>query len=94
MHENEQKVRDSYPEGSFEKLFFEEQLKAATVGNPRQVHWHPVLVVSQFKIAFSSSYHALRSTGFIKLLSERTLFDYTHYFTNKVGFQDEVTSSF
>ena len=39
---------------------------------------------------FSSSYHALRSIGFIKLPSNRTLLYYTYYFTNTVGFQDEV----
>ena len=42
------------------------------------------------KLLSSSSYHALRSSGFIKLPSERTLFYFTHYFTNNVGFQDEV----
>ena len=38
----------------------------------------------------SCTYHALRSSGFLKLPSERTLRDYTHYFQNKSGFQDEV----
>lgn len=38
----------------------------------------------------SCTYHALRSSGFLKLPSERTLRDYTHYFQNKPGFQDEV----
>ena len=71
---------------------FDEQLKAASVSDPRQVRWHPVLIkwCLNLKMLSSSSYHALRSTGFIKLPSERTLLDYTHYFTNKVGFQDEV----
>jgi len=36
----------------------------------------------------SSAY--LRSTGFIKLPSERTLLDYAHYFTNRAVFQDEA----
>lgn len=38
----------------------------------------------------SSSYHALRTSGFLKLPSERTLRDYTHFFKSKVGFQAEV----
>ena len=60
--------------------------------DPRQVCWHSVVIkwCLNLKILSSSSYHALRSTGFIKLPFERTLLDYTHYFTNKVGFQDEV----
>ena len=38
----------------------------------------------------TSAYYALRSSGFLKLPSERTLKDYTNYFTNKPDFQDEV----
>lgn len=34
----------------------------------------------------------MRSTGFIKLPSERTLRDYTHYFHSKTGFQKEVNN--
>ena len=32
----------------------------------------------------------MRTAGFIKLPSERTLRDYTHFFKSKVGFQGEV----
>lgn len=38
----------------------------------------------------SSAYHATRSAGFIKLLSERTLRDYTNYFKSQTGSQVEV----
>ena len=37
----------------------------------------------------SSSYYALRTSGFVKLVSDRTLRDYSHYFENKPGFQDD-----
>lgn len=92
MHDNAQKVKDAYPDGSFAKLFWDEQLKAASASDSRQVQWHPVIIkwCLNLKLLSSSSYHALRTTGFIKLPSERTLLDYTHYFANKVGFQDEV----
>lgn len=80
------------PDGSFAKLFWDEQLKAASVSNPTQVRWHPVIIkwCLNLKLLSSSSYHALRTSGFVKLPSDRTLRLYTHYFTNKVGFQDEV----
>lgn len=42
------------------------------------------------KLLSSSAYHALRTSGFIQLPSERTLRDYTHYFQSKIGFQEEV----
>ena len=92
MDENSDRVKDAYPEGSFAKLFWDEQLKAAKAGDPRQVRWHPVIIkwCLNMKLMSSSTYHALRSSGFVKLPSERTLRDYTHYFTNKPGFQDEV----
>ena len=42
------------------------------------------------KLLSSSAYHATRTAGFIKLPSERTLRDYTHYFKQKAGYQVEV----
>ena len=38
----------------------------------------------------SSAYHATRTAGFIKLPSEMTLRDYTHYFKHRSGYQPEV----
>ena len=35
-------------------------------------------------------YHSLHTSGFMKLPSERTLRDYTHFIKSKLGFQDEV----
>ena len=92
MNSNKNKVKEAYPDGSFPKLFWDEQLKAASVSDPRQVRWHPVIIkwCLNLKLLSSASYHALRSSGFIKLPSDRTLRDYTHYFKNKTGFQDEV----
>ncbi len=42
------------------------------------------------KLISSSAYNALRTSGFLKLPSERTLRDYSNVFESKVGFQDEV----
>ncbi len=91
MHDNHQKVTEAYPDGSFARLFWNEQLKAATASDNRRVRWHPVIIkwCLNLKLLSSSSYYALRTSGFIKLPSERTLFDYTHYFANAVGF-DQV----
>ena len=38
----------------------------------------------------SSSYHALRTSGFLKLPSETTPRDYTPFYKGKPGFQVEV----
>ena len=48
------------------------------------------VVLELKKLISSAAYHATRSAGFIKLSSERTLRDYTHYFKSRAGFQIEV----
>lgn len=92
MNENSEEIKKAYPEGSFARLFWEEQLKAATASTSKQFRWHPVIIkwCLNLKLMSSCTYHALRLSGFLKLPSERTLRDYTHYFQNKPGFQDEV----
>ena len=92
MRENDEKVKASHPEGSFTRIFWEEQLKAASVGNMKQIRWHPVMIkfCLNLKLLSTSAYHSLRTSGFMKLPSERTLRDYTHHFVSKAGFQEEV----
>lgn len=91
MQENTEKIRSDYSGGSFARLLWVEQLKASSV-NLRQMLWHPVIIkwCLNLKLLSSSAYHALRSSGFLKLPSERTLRDYTNYFNNRPGFQDET----
>lgn len=92
MEENADKIRKAYPENSFMRLFWDEQLKAASAKDARQVRWHPVLIkwCLNLKLLSSSAYHAMRTSGFLKLPSERTLRDYVHYFSSRPGFQEEV----
>ena len=93
MNENSERINTIYPEGSFANLFWKEQLKAASVKDPRQVRWHPLVIrwCLNLKLMSSSAYHATRTAGFIKLPSERTLRDYTHYFKHQSGYQLEVS---
>ena len=93
MKEKSEEIHQAYPEGSFGRLFWEEQLRSATAKDARQVRWHPLMIrwCLNLKLLSSSAYHAKRSAGFIKLPSERTLRDYTHYFESKTGFQEEVS---
>ena len=77
MNANSDQIKKAFPEDSFARLFWEEQLKAATASNAKQVRWSSCL---NLKLMSSCTYHALRSSGFLKLPSKRTLRDYTHYF--------------
>lgn len=92
MKEKSGSVYSDFPEGTFGRLFWEQQLRAATASNPRQVRWHPLIIrwCLNLKLISSAAYHATRTAGFIKLPSERTLRDYTHYFKHQAGFQEEV----
>ena len=56
------------------------------------MRWHPTMIrmCLNIKLLSTSTYHALRTSGFMKLPSERTLRDYTHYFKNKAGFSDDI----
>ena len=85
-------IKNTHPEGSFARLFWEEQFKVAPLADKRQARWHPVMIrwCLNLKLLSSSAYHAMRTSGFITLPSERTLRDYTNYFRNKPGFMDEV----
>ena len=91
MNENVDQIRKAYAENSFSRLFWDEQLKAASAKDP-QVRWHPVLIkwYLNLKLLSSSAYHAMRTSGCLKLPSERTLRDYVHYFSNRPSFQKEV----
>ncbi len=53
------------------------------------MRWHPMMIrwCLNLKLLSSSSYHALRTSGFLRLPFERKLRD---YFKSKAGFQPEV----
>lgn len=44
MKKNADEVRKAYPENSFSRLFWDEQLSAASTKDQRQVRWHPILI--------------------------------------------------
>ena len=44
MRDNAEKINTTYAEGTFARLFWDEQFKAASLHNKRQVRWHPVII--------------------------------------------------
>ena len=69
LNENYEQIKQTYPEGSFARLFWEEQLKAATVKDPRQIRWHPLMIkwCLNLKLISSAAYHTVQSSGFLRL---------------------------
>lgn len=92
VHEMTDKVHEQNQEGTFRHLFWDEQIKALSKSDSRQIRWHPALIKWCLHLKFISSgaYHALRSSGVITLPSERTLRSYTHWIKAGVGFQQAV----
>lgn len=85
-------VHQNFPPNSFERLFWEQQNEARRLKNSRQMRWHPMLIrwCLRMKLISSAAYSAFRSSGLLKLPSERTLRDYTHWMKARPGFQVEV----
>ena len=88
MKDQNKEINKLFPEGSFRRLFWDEQLKMARLKNSMNLRWHPMMIrwCLNLKLLSSSAYHALRTSGFLKLPSERTLRDYTHFVKTRPGF--------
>ena len=92
MTDNNAQIEEHFPDGSFRRLFWDQQFMAAKARDARQMRWHPCMIrwCLNLKLLSSAAYHSLRTSGFIKLPSERTLRDYTHYIESKAGFSGEL----
>lgn len=72
------RVHQECPEGSFKRIFWNQQAQATKMSNKKQLRWHPAMIKWCLHLKFLSSgcYHALRTSGLVTLPSERTLRDY------------------
>jgi hypothetical protein len=87
--ESREEVKAAYPKGSFQRIFSEEQQKAMALRDSRSMKWHPLFVRWCLYLRHKS-YEMLRNSGCIRLPSQRTLRDYTHYISTRIGFAAEV----
>ena len=94
MTEHQKVINEMHAPDSFHRLFWEEQLKARSKQDSRAMRWHPMMIrwCLNMKLLSPCAYTALRSSRLLKLPSERTLRDYTHWVKAKPGFQSEVDS--
>lgn len=92
MQENTSDVHAAFPEGTFRRIFWDQQLENSKKSNSRQYRWHPVMIkwCLNLKLISSAAYYALGNSGFVTLPSERTLRDYTNYIKSVPGYQQEV----
>lgn len=92
MNEHNDNVCASHSPETFEYIFWKQQRESMLLKDARQMRWHPMLIkwCMNLRMLSSSCYNALRSTGVLKLPSERTLRDYTHIVKAKPGLQPDV----
>ena len=92
VQENMKNVHAAFPEGTFQRVLWDSQIENSKKSDARQYRWHPVMIkwCLNLKLISSSAYHAMRSSGFITLPSERTLRDYTNCIKSVPGYQQEV----
>ena len=81
-------------DGSLQKLFLEQQIAASNRKGMRGMKWHPLMIrlALQVRMVSASAYNVLRNSGFVKLPSERYLFDYSHVFEAKPGINFDVVN--
>ena len=85
-------VQALHPEGSFQRLFWDQQYEAAQHNKACSMKWHPLMIKWCLYLRYKSSgaYEFLRESGCITLPSQRTLRDYTHVVKKSRGFSLEL----
>ena len=96
VNEMQQNVEDSFPPGSPQRIFWEQQRLYNLSKDKRQMRWHPLVIrfALNLKYLSSSAYRAVHQSGIISLPSERTLADYTHWTSPHAGVQLEFIEEF
>ena len=77
---------------TFSDIFWQQQLKAASVKGKSGMRWHPAMIRWCLYLHHKSSgcYLTLRNSGVLTLPSDRTLRDYKHSSTSRIGFSYEL----
>ena len=69
MNSNESRIVNSYPEDSFERLFWQQQQVAARVKNPSSMRWHPLFIkwCLYLRHVSGQAYETLKLSGCLRL---------------------------
>ena len=91
MHETESQMIQNSP-SSFMKIFWKQQLEAASKNDARGMRWHPLMIKWCVYLCHLSqkAHDTLKQTKCIFLPSKRTLRDFTHCIKPNFGFSNEV----
>ena len=91
MNECSNKALSDHPADSFARIFWQQQLQAATAPGCQR-RYHPLMIKWALYLRHQSSraYDLLRESGVIALPSQRTPRDYTYFLESSIGFLSEV----
>ena len=91
MDETNDVVKPTYPEDSFQRIFWQQQKDAASKSR-HGMRWHPLMIKWCIYLRHQSgkAYETVRDSGCISLPSQRTLRDYTNSVKAYAGFSAEV----
>ena len=91
MREHHDRVINSYPEDSFQRIFWVSQFNAAKAKSQNGFRWNPAIIKWCLYLCHksSSAYELLRKTRCIYLPSKRTLQQYSNTFSSS-GFSNEL----
>lgn len=93
MKDQTKEIERQFPDStSYQRLFWEQQMKYNRLKDKKGMRWHPMMIkwCLYLKSKSSSTYDALRHSGFIHLPSERLLYDYSHVIKPGVGYNTHV----
>ncbi len=88
MQNHHKNVSESYPENTFQRIFWMSQPDAAMKSSSRYFCWHPAIIKWCIFLRHKSSkaYELIRKSECICLPSQRTLRDYTYANDTSIGF--------
>ena len=80
-----------FPPGSFQQIFWDQQLQYNQLKSKSTMRWHPTMIrwCLYLKSKSAKAYEGVRS--FLSLPCSRTLYDYSHYMEHKLGVNPKVT---
>ena len=81
-------VKNKWPDkNSFQRLFWEEQIKFNKAKTSNGMRWHPMIIkwCLHMKTKSTATFDVLHETGFVKVPSKRTLYNYSHFMEAKCG---------
>ena len=85
-------ITEAFEENSFQRLFWDQQVKALHAKTSKSMRWHPMMVKWCLYLRHLSgkAYEILHESGCVRLPSQRTLRDYTHCIASSAGFSAAV----